>query len=99
VAKKQFAILLETNEYPMLTQAKIFSACGVTHNLIHTFDPDDMPELVQPEPEGTSPALYTGDLGAGSIGPQETHRSSKQREYISKAMWVSYWELQEMGAI
>src|SRR5882724_914055 len=48
VAKKCFAILWETNEYPMLTQAKIVSACGVTHNFIHTFDPDDMPKLTSP---------------------------------------------------
>ena len=80
----------------MLTQAKIVSACGVTHNFICTFDPDDIPEPV--EPEGTSPALYTGDLRAGSIGPQETCRVSKQREDIAKAMWLSYQkEMQERG--
>jgi len=95
VAKKHFSILRETNEYPMLTQAKIVSACGVTHNFIRNFDPDDMPEPV--EPEGISPALYTGDLGAGSIGPQETRRASKQREDIAKAMWLSYQEFQERG--
>jgi len=78
VAKKHFSILRETNEYPILTQAKIVSACGVTHNFIRTFDPDDMPEPV--EPEGIYPALYTGDLGAGSIGHPETRRASKQRE-------------------
>jgi len=83
VAKKHFSILWETNEYPILTQAKIVSACGVTHNFIHTFDPDDMPEPV--EPEGISPALYTGNLGAGSIGHPETCRASKQREDIAKS--------------
>ena len=67
----------------------------VTHNFICTFDPDDMPEPV--EPEGISPALYTEDLGAGSIGPQETCRASNQREDIAKAMWLSYQEFQERG--
>jgi len=97
VAKKCFAILWESNEYPILTQAKIVSACGVTHNFICSFDPDDMPEPVEPDHEGTSPALYTGDIGAGSIGPQETHRDSKQREDIAKAMWLIYQEFWERG--
>jgi len=56
-----------------------------------------MPELV--EPEGISPALYKGDLGAGSIGHPETHRASKQREDIAKAIWLSYQkEMQERGS-
>jgi len=42
VAKKHFAILWDTNEYPMPTQAKIVSACGVMHNFICTYDPDQM---------------------------------------------------------
>ena len=79
----------------MLTQAKIVSACGVIHNFIRTFDPDDMLEPLEHEHE-TSSALYTGDLGAGSIGAQETCMASKQREDIAKAMWLSYQrELQE----
>ena len=88
VVKKHFAILWETNEYPMLTQAKIVSACGVIQNFIHTFDPD----------EATSPALYIGELGAGSIGHPEIHRASKQREIFFKAMWFSYqMEFHERG--
>ena len=97
VAKKHFAMLQESNEYPILTQAKIVSACGVTHNFIYTFYPDDIPEPVEPEHEGTSPALYTWDLGAGSIGPHETPRASNQNEDIAKAMWLSYQEFQERG--
>jgi len=89
VAKKCIAILRETNEYPMLTQAKIVSACGVMHNFIRTFDPDDMPEPVEPEDEATFPVLYIGELGEGSIGHPETHRASKKSEDISKSMWLS----------
>ena len=97
VAKKHFAILRESNEYPILTQAKIVSACGVTHNFIHTFDPDDMPDPVEPQDEATSPR-YKGELGAGSIGHPETRRASKHREDIAKAMWLSYQkEMQERG--
>jgi len=80
VAKKCFAILQEANEYPMLTQAKIISACGVTHNFIHTFDPENMPEPLELEDEGTSPALYTEEHGSGGIGHPEICRASKQRE-------------------
>ena len=73
----------------MLTQAKVVSACGVTHKFIHT---------LEPEHEGTSPALYTRELGAGSIGHPETLRFSNQREDIAKAMWLNYQkELQERG--
>ena len=100
VAKKHFAIIWETNQYPMLTQAKIVSACGVTHNFIRTFDPDDMPEPLEPEDQVTSPALYTGELGAGSIGHPETCRASKQREDIANAMWLSYqMEFQDSGQV
>jgi len=56
---------------PMLTQAKIVSACGVIHNFICTFDPDDMSEPVEPQDEATPPALCIGELGAGSIGHPE----------------------------
>ena len=81
MAKKCFAILWESNEYPILTQAKIVSACDVTHNFIRTFDPDDMPDPVEPQDEATSP-LYKGELGAGSIGHPETRRASKQRGHF-----------------
>ena len=46
VANKHFAIIQETNEYPMPTQAKIVSACGVMHNFIQTYDPDEVLDLV-----------------------------------------------------
>jgi len=49
VAKKHFSILQETNEYPMPTQAKIVSACGVMHNFIRTYDPDEVLEPGEPE--------------------------------------------------
>jgi len=45
VAKNAFSILMETNEYPCWPSQDV-SACGVTHNFIRTFDPDDMPEPV-----------------------------------------------------
>ena len=57
-----------------------------------------MPDPVEPQDEATSSALYKGELGAGSIGHPETHRASKQREDIAKAMWLSYQkEMQERG--
>jgi len=56
VAKKCFAILWETNEYPMPTQAKIVSACGVMHNFIHTYDPAEVLEPCESEAVDTSPA-------------------------------------------
>ena len=43
VAKNHFVILRETNDYPMLTQAKIVSACGVIHKFIGTYDPKPEP--------------------------------------------------------
>ena len=74
VAKKCFAILWETNEYPMPTQAKIVSACGVMHNFIHTYDPAEVLEPCQPEAVDTSPAEDIGG-GNGNIGGPETHRA------------------------
>jgi len=96
VAKKHFVILRETNEYPMLTQAKIVSACGVIHNFIGTFDPDDQPEPWGLE-VGSSPQI--SDLpGTGYIGGPETQRASGKREEIAQAMWLSYQqELQARG--
>jgi len=92
VAKNHFVILRETNDYPMLTQAKIVSACGVIHNFIATYDPDDLPEPWGPEEVFTSSAEAAGSLGSGSIGGPETHRASMKREDIAQGMWLSYQE-------
>jgi len=92
------------NEYPMLTQAKIVSACGVIHNFIGTYDPDDQPEPWgsegSPSSEGGSslPAQVSEQLGTGNIGGQETQRAAGKREDIAQAMWLSYQqELQARG--
>ena len=82
----------------MLTQAKIVSACGVIHNFICTFDPDVIPDPVEPQDEATPRSQCIEELGAGSIAHPETCRASKQREDISKAIWLSYQkEMQERG--
>ena len=86
VAKKRFAILQETNEYPMPTQAKIVTGCGVVHNFIGTYDPDDMPESWERDTVPSSPAQSPGTHGCGNIGVQESHRATKQREDIAQAM-------------
>ena len=100
VAKKRFAILRETNEYPMPTQAKIVSACGVIHNFIRTYDPDEVLEPCEPEAVDTSPAEVIGRPGTGNIGGPETHRASKQREDIARAMWLAYkQELEQRGEV
>jgi len=57
----------------------LISTCGVTHNFIHTFNPDDMSEPVVSE--GISPTLYIRDLGAGNIGPRR-HTELQSRERI-----------------
>src|SRR5882724_13388807 len=67
VAKKHFVILWEMNEYPMLTQAKIVSACGVIHKFIGTDDPDDQPEPWSSEGSqgsegGSSPSSQVSDF-------------------------------------
>src|SRR5882724_4757967 len=56
VAKKHFAILQKTNEYPMPTQVKVVSACGVMHNFICTYDPAEVLGPCEPEAVDTSPA-------------------------------------------
>jgi len=92
VAKKCFVIIQETNEYPMLTQAKIVSACGVIQNFIGTYDPDDQPEPWGSEEVFSSSAQASGSLGSGTIGGPEIHRASMKREDIAQAMWLSYQE-------
>jgi len=74
VAKKHFVILQETNDYPMVTQAKIVSACGVIHNFIATYDSDDLPEPWALR-KCSHPLLEaSGLLGSGTIGGPETHQ-------------------------
>jgi len=68
VAKKH--ILWETNEYPMPTQAKIVSACGVMHNFIQTYDPDEVLEPCEPEAETHSLQKSQGDLGLATLRGQ-----------------------------
>ena len=99
-------ILQETNEYLMLTQAKIVSACGVIHNFIGTYDPDDQPEPWSSEGSqgsegGSSPSSQVSDfLGTGNISGQETQRASWRREEIAQAMWLTYQqELQGRGQV
>ena len=92
MAKKCFVIILETNEYPMLTQAKIVSACGVIQNFIGTYDPDDQPEPWGSEEVFLSSAQASGSLGSGTICGPEIHRASMRREDIAQAMWLSYQE-------
>jgi len=100
VAKKHFSILQETNEYPMPTQDKIVSACGVMHNFIRTYDPDEVLEPGEPEAVDTSPADARGGYGTGNIGGPETCRASRQREDIAKAMWLAYQqELEKRGQV
>src|SRR5882724_1505070 len=96
VAKKYFVILWETNEYPMLTQVKKVSECGVIHNFIGTYDPDDQPEPwgsggSQGSEGGSPPSSQVPELpGTGNIGAHETQRASGKREDIAQAMWLSY---------
>ena len=92
VAKKCFAILRETNEYPMPTQAKIVTGCGVIHNFICTYDPDDMPEPWVPDTILSSLAQSSDTHGSGNIGFQENGHATMHREDISQAMWLSYQE-------
>ena len=106
VANKCFVILQETNEYPMLTQAKIVSACGVIHKFIGTDDPDDQPEPwgsggSQGSGAGSPPSSHVLELlGTGNIGAQETQRASGKREDIAQAMWLSYQqEFQARGQV
>ena len=100
VAKKHFFILWETNEYPMATQAKIVTACGVMHNFICTYDPEQVLEPGEPAVVDTSPADARAVYGTGNIGGPETSRASKQREEIVKTMWLAYHqELEKRGQV
>src|SRR5882724_13172104 len=92
LAKKCFVSIQETNEYPMLTQAKIVSACGVIQNFIGTYDPDDQPESWGSEEVFSSSSQASGSLGSGTIGGPEIHRASMKMEDITQAMWLSYQE-------
>jgi len=77
-------IIRETNEYPMLTQAKIVSACGVIQNFIGTYDPDDQPEPWSSEEVFSSSDQASGSLGSGTIGGPEIHRASMKRGTLLK---------------
>jgi len=80
VAKKHFAILWETNEYPIPTQAKIVSACGVMHNFIHTYDPDEVLDPGEPEAVDTSPADARGFMVLATlVGQRHTGLQSRER--------------------
>ena len=49
MVKKRYSIIRETNDFPQETQAKIVSGCGVIHNFIHTFDPNDEVDSLEDE--------------------------------------------------
>ena len=76
----------------MPTQAKIVSACGVVHNFITTYDPADQPEPWDAEVAPSTSSDPAGGLGQGNVGGAETHRATKARDTIAKAMWLSYQE-------
>jgi len=92
VVKKRYSILRETNDFPQGTQAKIVSACGVIHNFIHTFDPNDELDPLEDEANALQ-AQDGGDHfsgGTGDIHGTETHRATEKRETIAQAMWLGY---------
>jgi len=84
--RSTFPILQETNEYPMPTQAKIVSACGVMHNFIRTYDPDEVLSLVS-QKLWTLPLQMPGGVMVLENLWARDLQSFKQREDIAKAMW------------
>ncbi len=87
MVKKRFVILREANEYPFGTQAQIVSACGVIHNFIRIYAPEDIP---QPYTAVEVTPAQRGTLGIASISSQESRRATQKREDIAQAMWHSY---------
>jgi len=64
----------------MPTQAKIVAECGVMHNFIQTYDPDEVLEPCEPEAVDTFPAEVTGDLGMATLrGQRPTELQSRGR--------------------
>ncbi len=76
----------------MPAHAKIVPACGVIHNFITTHDPADQPEPWEGEVAFLTSSDTAGAPGTGNVGGAETHRATKKRDTISKAMWLSYQE-------
>ena len=72
----------------MPAQAKIVSACGVIHNFITIYDPDDQPEPWEAEVAFQGSSDLAGALGTGNVGGAETCRATEARNTIAKAMWL-----------
>jgi len=92
VVKKRYSIIRETNDFPQDTQAKIVSGCGVIHNFIRTFDPNDEVDPWEDEANALQAQDGCGQLlgGTGDIHGTETRRATEKRETIAQAMWLEY---------
>jgi len=65
---------------PWPTQAKIVSACGVMHNFIRTYDPDEVLEPCEPVAVDTFPAEFTGGTWTATLrGQRPTELPSRGR--------------------
>jgi len=65
------------------------SACGVIHNFICTFNPNDELDPLDDEANALQ-AQDGGDQflgGTGDIHGTETHQATEKRETIAQAMW------------
>ena len=78
------------------------SGCGVIHNFIHTFDPNDEVDPLEDEANALQ-AQGGGDQFSGGtedIHGTETCWATEKRETISQAMWLGYQaELQRRGVM
>jgi len=100
VVKKRYSIIRETNDFPQETQAKIVSGCGVIHNFICTFDPNDEVDPWEDEANALQDGCDQLSGGTGDIHGAETRRATEKRETIAQAMWLGYQaELQRRGVM
>jgi hypothetical protein len=91
VLKHRFQILVVPPEYCMDVQACIPATLACVHNIIRTWDPEDLEDL---EDIGADAVPHESD-DCGSIAdgvPTEEDRRwmSTKRETIKLAMWASY---------
>lgn len=91
VAKREFAMMREPNEFPIHYQAPIQIALCTLHNFntIHGGQENvNIGSGSGAEMQGAGGDIE--DVGAGGISAAETERACAWRDAIAEAMWASY---------
>jgi len=90
VIKKQFQVLLLSQEYLIKMQVCLVPTLAVLHNIIQVYDPNDkvIDEDFIPDTRDDSQTYSEGI--ERSLSAEEQGRATKHRDDIAQVMWRDY---------